>query len=218
MGDFNCGTESHELQELVDSTHLQLPTEDLKTFPIWRPNRKFDHILISEALRLKKTNVLVSTLTLITCRFVLRSSCLMGCSWRFDQTVRHKLGKYTYFWSQLMPASNRVIMKQELTTAQKGRIAPGLAGSIYRDGPGFSQLSRNVGTRCRDEKCGCGQFLFLQVEQCLCCVPYQICHGAFSGFGQAAMKGIATSTNRSNGWFCRLVEDSTNPRTRSQWY
>jgi len=61
MGDFNCGTESHELQELVDNTHLQLPTEDLKTFPSWRPNRKFDHILISEALRLKKTKVLEHT-------------------------------------------------------------------------------------------------------------------------------------------------------------
>ncbi len=61
MGDFNCGTESNELQELIDSTHLQLPTEDLKTFPSWRPNRKFDHILISEALRLKKTNVLEHT-------------------------------------------------------------------------------------------------------------------------------------------------------------
>ena len=61
MGDFNCGTESHELQELVDSTHLQLPTEDLKTFPSWRPYRKFDHILISEALRLKKTQVLEHT-------------------------------------------------------------------------------------------------------------------------------------------------------------
>ena len=61
MGDFNCGIESHELNELIDSTHLQLPTEDLKTFPSWRPNRKFDHILISEALRLKKTNVLGHT-------------------------------------------------------------------------------------------------------------------------------------------------------------
>lgn len=61
MGDFNCGTESNELQELIDSTHLQLPTEDLKTFPSWRPNRKFDHILISEALHLKKTNVLKHT-------------------------------------------------------------------------------------------------------------------------------------------------------------
>jgi len=61
MGDFNCGTESNELHELINSTHLQLPTEDLKTFPSWRPNRKFDHILISEALHLKKTNVLQHT-------------------------------------------------------------------------------------------------------------------------------------------------------------
>jgi endonuclease/exonuclease/phosphatase family metal-dependent hydrolase len=61
MGDFNCGSESRELQELIDSTHLQLPTENLNTFPSWRPNRKFDHILISEALRLKKTNVLEHT-------------------------------------------------------------------------------------------------------------------------------------------------------------
>ena len=61
MGDFNCGIESRELNELIDSTHLQLPTENLKTFPSWRPNRKFDHILISEALRLKNTSVLEHT-------------------------------------------------------------------------------------------------------------------------------------------------------------
>jgi len=61
MGDFNCGTDSSELQALIDSTHLQLPTEDLKTFPSWRPNRKYDHILISESLHLKKTHVLEHT-------------------------------------------------------------------------------------------------------------------------------------------------------------
>jgi endonuclease/exonuclease/phosphatase family metal-dependent hydrolase len=61
MGDFNCGTDSRELQELVDNTHLILPTGDLKTFPSWRPNRKFDHILISDALQLKKTHVLEHT-------------------------------------------------------------------------------------------------------------------------------------------------------------
>jgi endonuclease/exonuclease/phosphatase family metal-dependent hydrolase len=61
MGDFNCGTDSTELQELVDSTHLKLPIEDLKTFPSWKPNRKFDHILISESLKLKKTHVLEHT-------------------------------------------------------------------------------------------------------------------------------------------------------------
>jgi len=61
MGDFNCGSDSKELQELVDTTHLQLPVDQLKTFPSWRPNRKYDHILISESLRLKKTHVLEHT-------------------------------------------------------------------------------------------------------------------------------------------------------------
>jgi endonuclease/exonuclease/phosphatase family metal-dependent hydrolase len=61
MGDFNCGIESDELQNLVHNTHLQLPVEDLKTFPSWRPNRKFDHILISESLQLKNTHVLEHT-------------------------------------------------------------------------------------------------------------------------------------------------------------
>jgi endonuclease/exonuclease/phosphatase family metal-dependent hydrolase len=58
MGDFNCGTESRELQNLVRNTHLQLPVEDKMTFPAWRPNRKYDHILVSEALKLKRTRVL----------------------------------------------------------------------------------------------------------------------------------------------------------------
>ncbi len=61
MGDFNCGADSGELHELVDNTHLQLPTEDLKTFPSWRPNRKYDHILISDSLKLQKTHVLEHT-------------------------------------------------------------------------------------------------------------------------------------------------------------
>ena len=61
MGDFNCGAESRELQELVHNTHLQLPVEGAKTFPAWRPNRKYDHILVSEALKLKRTRVLEHT-------------------------------------------------------------------------------------------------------------------------------------------------------------
>ena len=61
MGDFNCGADSIELLELVDNTHLQLPVCRQETFPSWRPNRKFDHILISESLRLKQTRVLDHT-------------------------------------------------------------------------------------------------------------------------------------------------------------
>lgn len=61
MGDFNCGIESPDLQDLVHNTHLKLPTESLKTFPSWRPNRKYDHILVSETLQLRRTNVLAHT-------------------------------------------------------------------------------------------------------------------------------------------------------------
>jgi len=61
MGDFNCGPDSQELQELVNNTRLQLPVGDLMTFPSWRPNRKFDHILISDSLKLKSTHVLEHT-------------------------------------------------------------------------------------------------------------------------------------------------------------
>jgi endonuclease/exonuclease/phosphatase family metal-dependent hydrolase len=61
MGDFNCGTQSRELQDLVHNTHLRLPTEDVHTFPSWRPKRKYDHILISESLHLKKAQVLDHT-------------------------------------------------------------------------------------------------------------------------------------------------------------
>ena len=61
MGDFNCGPDSQELQDLVHNTRLQLPAGDLMTFPSWRPNRKFDHILISDSLKLKHTHVLEHT-------------------------------------------------------------------------------------------------------------------------------------------------------------
>ena len=61
MGDFNCGADSSELLELVNSTHLKLPVEALNTFPSWRPNRKYDHILISESLKLQNTQVLEHT-------------------------------------------------------------------------------------------------------------------------------------------------------------
>ena len=61
MGDFNCSTRSRELLELVHSTHLKLPAEEMLTFPSWRPSRKYDHILISDSLLLKKANVLEHT-------------------------------------------------------------------------------------------------------------------------------------------------------------
>lgn len=61
MGDFNCSADSRELRGLVANTHLRSPVESLNTFPSWRPNRKFDHILVSESLRLSNTRVLEQT-------------------------------------------------------------------------------------------------------------------------------------------------------------
>jgi endonuclease/exonuclease/phosphatase family metal-dependent hydrolase len=61
MGDFNCGTDSRELLDLVDNTHLRLPSCEQNTFPSWSPNRKYDHILVSESLKLKNTQVLEQT-------------------------------------------------------------------------------------------------------------------------------------------------------------
>jgi len=61
MGDFNCGADSGELSSLVANTHLRLPVEAMNTFPSWRPNRKYDHILLSESLQLKNTRVLEHT-------------------------------------------------------------------------------------------------------------------------------------------------------------
>lgn len=61
MGDFNCSTDSPELLELVNQTRLCLPAEKLKTFPSWRPTRRYDHILISDTLRLRNASVLEHT-------------------------------------------------------------------------------------------------------------------------------------------------------------
>lgn len=61
MGDFNCTTWSPELLELVNQTRLCLPADELKTFPSWRPTRRYDHILISDTLQLRKASVLEHT-------------------------------------------------------------------------------------------------------------------------------------------------------------
>lgn len=61
MGDFNCGTDSAELQKLINHSRLCLPAEQLKTFPSWRPTRRYDHILISDTLQMRAASVLEHT-------------------------------------------------------------------------------------------------------------------------------------------------------------
>lgn len=58
MGDFNCGLNSPELNQLIDKTHLSLPATELKTFPSWKPRHRYDHILVSDRLNVTDARVL----------------------------------------------------------------------------------------------------------------------------------------------------------------
>lgn len=58
MGDFNCGSDSVEMNWLLDRTRLRNPEHGLLTFPSWRPERNIDHILVSPSLTVSHTRVL----------------------------------------------------------------------------------------------------------------------------------------------------------------
>lgn len=47
MGDFNCESDSCEMDALYRSTPLQPPGQRVLSFPSWRPSRAIDHILVS---------------------------------------------------------------------------------------------------------------------------------------------------------------------------
>lgn len=58
MGDFNCDPKSPEMCLLFERTSLHEPTEELQTFPSWRPNRCIDHILVTPSLEVAQCHVL----------------------------------------------------------------------------------------------------------------------------------------------------------------
>lgn len=58
MGDFNCLAQSHEIDLLLEKTHLCEPADDLHTFPSWQPNRNIDHIMVSPSIRIRNIQVL----------------------------------------------------------------------------------------------------------------------------------------------------------------
>lgn len=58
MGDFNCTCNSNEMRWLMDRTCLSEPACEQPTFPSWRPQRRFDHILVSENLTTRESRVL----------------------------------------------------------------------------------------------------------------------------------------------------------------
>jgi endonuclease/exonuclease/phosphatase family metal-dependent hydrolase len=58
MGDLNCTCKASEMRHLMESSGLQEPSCEQPTFPSWRPERRFDHILITNSLRLRESRVL----------------------------------------------------------------------------------------------------------------------------------------------------------------
>jgi endonuclease/exonuclease/phosphatase family metal-dependent hydrolase len=58
MGDLNAGSDAPELREFIARAGLREPACDQATFPSWRPIRKIDHILVSEALVVHDARVL----------------------------------------------------------------------------------------------------------------------------------------------------------------
>ena len=57
MGDMNCEARSYEMKHLLRATHLCLPSEELSTFPSWRPSRHIDHILVTPNLHVERTYI-----------------------------------------------------------------------------------------------------------------------------------------------------------------
>jgi len=58
MGDFNCCSESDEINWLLARTRLSEPVHGLHTFPSWRPRRNIDHILVSSSIGVHSVKVL----------------------------------------------------------------------------------------------------------------------------------------------------------------
>ncbi|MFV2057518.1 MAG: endonuclease/exonuclease/phosphatase family protein [Thiohalomonadales bacterium] len=58
MGDLNCQPDSTEMKHLLDTTNLLEQTNDMYTFPSWRPAKRIDHILASPSLIIRDIQVL----------------------------------------------------------------------------------------------------------------------------------------------------------------
>lgn len=57
MGDLNCRSRSKELSLFRAHTHLSEPVHDLPTYPSWRPQHNFDHILVSGGIAVREVVV-----------------------------------------------------------------------------------------------------------------------------------------------------------------
>lgn len=58
MGDFNCHARSEEMEILLDLAPLHCPSDDMPTFPSWRPKLSIDHVLVSTSIAINNVEVL----------------------------------------------------------------------------------------------------------------------------------------------------------------
>ncbi len=58
MGDFNCSSDSEELQLFREKTGLRGTVADTPTYPSWEPQKRIDHILVSGSIGIRSATVL----------------------------------------------------------------------------------------------------------------------------------------------------------------
>jgi len=58
MGDLNAGSDSLEVRRFIENNGLRTPDCVKPTYPSWRPVRRIDHILVSDALEIRSSHVL----------------------------------------------------------------------------------------------------------------------------------------------------------------
>jgi len=63
MGDFNCRTQSMEMETLLAKTDLGRPADELPTFPSWRPVHNIDHILVTPSLTIREAAVIQDSIS-----------------------------------------------------------------------------------------------------------------------------------------------------------
>lgn len=81
MGDLNCGSDSREMDYLIDRTMMCEPTHEMHTFPSWRPQQNIDHILVTPTLRVdnvKALNFSLSDHLPVEMQITLPDSIVMG--------------------------------------------------------------------------------------------------------------------------------------------
>lgn len=58
MGDMNATVTAPEIERFLASSRLTVPECSRHTFPSWRPNRRLDHIFVSEGIQVTESQVL----------------------------------------------------------------------------------------------------------------------------------------------------------------